>query len=265
MHQLRWLASEGVTDVVYSIGYLGDLIRDALAVAPDLGCTVRFVDEGRRDSGRAARCGSRSTQGVLDETFFVLYGDSYLRVDLGRRSPTLRGVRRRSPDDGVPQRRPVGHEQRRVRRARVVRYDKHEPDPHGAGMHHIDYGLSVLRGRQRACSNPRRGAERPRRHDEIASVSKADSRDTRPTPLLRDRFAGRAGRPPGPPRPESPDDRRPLAADRRPIALLVPDDDVADPELSIVIPALNEELTVGDFVDWCKRGPRRPPASPARS
>ena len=27
----------------------------------------------------------------------------------------------------------------------VVRYDKHEPDPRAAGMHHIDYGLSILR------------------------------------------------------------------------------------------------------------------------
>ena len=27
-----------------------------------------------------------------------------------------------------------------------------------------------------------------------------------------------------------------------------------DPELSIVIPALNEELTIGDFVDWCQEG-----------
>ena len=38
------------------------------------------------------------------------------------------------------------------------------------------------------------------------------------------------------------------------VRLLVPQEDVADPELSIVIPALNEELTVGEFVDWCKQG-----------
>ena len=30
---------------------------------------------------------------------------------------------------------------------RVVRYDKREPDPAAAGMHHIDYGLSILRPR----------------------------------------------------------------------------------------------------------------------
>jgi hypothetical protein len=38
------------------------------------------------------------------------------------------------------------------------------------------------------------------------------------------------------------------------VRLLVPRTDVAEPELSIVIPALNEEITVGDFVDWCHEG-----------
>ena len=39
--------------------------------------------------------------------------------------------------------------------------------------------------------------------------------------------------------------------------LLLPADDVASPELSIVIPALNEGLTIGQFVDWCQEGLRR--------
>ena len=41
------------------------------------------------------------------------------------------------------------------------------------------------------------------------------------------------------------------------VRLQVPADDVADPELSIVIPALNEELTIADFVDWCQEGLRK--------
>ena len=36
--------------------------------------------------------------------------------------------------------------------------------------------------------------------------------------------------------------------------LLLPDADVDDPELSIVIPALNEELTITEFVRWCLEG-----------
>jgi glycosyltransferase involved in cell wall biosynthesis len=45
-----------------------------------------------------------------------------------------------------------------------------------------------------------------------------------------------------------------VAADDPDVVLHLPEDDVADPELSIVIPAADEELTVGDFVEWCKQG-----------
>src|SRR5262249_44172890 len=38
------------------------------------------------------------------------------------------------------------------------------------------------------------------------------------------------------------------------LLLLVPHNEVDDPELSIVIPALNEELTIGRFVEWCLEG-----------
>ncbi len=36
--------------------------------------------------------------------------------------------------------------------------------------------------------------------------------------------------------------------------LWLPDDDVSKPEVSIVIPALNEELTIAEFVGWCRQG-----------
>jgi glycosyltransferase involved in cell wall biosynthesis len=38
------------------------------------------------------------------------------------------------------------------------------------------------------------------------------------------------------------------------VQLFLPEDDEGNPELSIVIPALNEGLTIADFVDWCRRG-----------
>ena len=41
------------------------------------------------------------------------------------------------------------------------------------------------------------------------------------------------------------------------LRLLIPVNDVVDPELSIVIPALNESLTIELFVDWCHEGLRR--------
>src|SRR5262245_37787228 len=38
------------------------------------------------------------------------------------------------------------------------------------------------------------------------------------------------------------------------IQLLIPDEDVDDPEISIVVPAMNERVTIEDFVEWCKTG-----------
>jgi glycosyltransferase involved in cell wall biosynthesis len=40
------------------------------------------------------------------------------------------------------------------------------------------------------------------------------------------------------------------------VSLHVPDDDVENPDVSIVIPALDEELTVSEFVAWCRQGLR---------
>jgi glycosyltransferase involved in cell wall biosynthesis len=38
------------------------------------------------------------------------------------------------------------------------------------------------------------------------------------------------------------------------LELRTPEKDVEDPEISIVVPALNEALTIADFVDWAKEG-----------
>ena len=38
------------------------------------------------------------------------------------------------------------------------------------------------------------------------------------------------------------------------VRLLIPEADVAEPQISIVIPALDEERTIAEFVEWCKEG-----------
>src|ERR1700694_1218463 len=37
-------------------------------------------------------------------------------------------------------------------------------------------------------------------------------------------------------------------------ALCIPDRDEPAPEVSLVVPAMNEQITIGMFVDWCKTG-----------
>jgi glycosyltransferase involved in cell wall biosynthesis len=38
------------------------------------------------------------------------------------------------------------------------------------------------------------------------------------------------------------------------LTLLIPENDTDSPEATILIPALNEELTIGEFIDWCHEG-----------
>ena len=50
------------------------------------------------------------------------------------------------------------------------------------------------------------------------------------------------------------DAAQPMPAAADDIRLLVPAEDVADPEVTILVPALNEEITIGRFVEWCRQG-----------
>ena len=36
--------------------------------------------------------------------------------------------------------------------------------------------------------------------------------------------------------------------------ILLPENDVKAPEITIAIPALDEELCIGEFIDWCWQG-----------
>jgi glycosyltransferase involved in cell wall biosynthesis len=40
----------------------------------------------------------------------------------------------------------------------------------------------------------------------------------------------------------------------RDVRLLVPLDDRSDPEVTVLVPAVNEEITISEFVAWCKEG-----------
>jgi NDP-sugar pyrophosphorylase family protein len=141
--QLEWLAGEGVERVVYSVGYRADMIREVLGSGERFGLRIDYVDEGDdlRGSGGALRLAL--DHGALPDQFFVLYGDSYLRVNLA-------AVEQRWNASGKPALMTVLRNAGRWDRSNAtlrdgeVLYDKGAPE--GApGMEWIDYGLSVVR------------------------------------------------------------------------------------------------------------------------
>lgn len=142
-HQLAWLAAQGVRCVVYSIGMKGDMIRDYVGDGSGWGLAVTYVDDGAELKGTAGALRLALDAGVLGDAFFVLYGDSFLPIDI---PPVARAF----AASGAPALMTVfrNHGQWDTSNVvyadgRVVAYDKERREP-CADMVYIDYGFSVL-------------------------------------------------------------------------------------------------------------------------
>src|SRR6478752_10400828 len=65
-HQLAWLAGHGVTDVVLSIGYRGEMLRAHVGDGARFGLRVAYVDEGVDLRGTAGALRLALAHGALD-------------------------------------------------------------------------------------------------------------------------------------------------------------------------------------------------------
>lgn len=142
-HQLTLLARQGVRRVVYCIGYLGGLLRDYVGDGARYGLAVDYVDEGEHLLGTAGAIRLAVDQGVMDQGFLVLYGDSYLPIDIApvwaASEQGLRPLMTILRNEGQWDRSNV-----RFDDGQPLLYDKRVADPAANGMRYIDYGLSVL-------------------------------------------------------------------------------------------------------------------------
>ena len=144
-HQLTWLAGHGVTDVVLSVGYRGEMLRDHVGDGARFGIGVRIVDEGTELRGTAGALRLALDRGALEPAFLLTYGDSFLPIDFG-------DVWRRFQASGAPALMTVFHNGGRwddsnviFRDGRIVLYDKHHATRPAADFDYIDYGLSAMK------------------------------------------------------------------------------------------------------------------------
>ena len=141
-HQIDLLARQDVREVVYCVGYLGEMVERALGDGSRWGMRFRYVFDGPTLAGTGGAV--RGALPVAGETFFVMYGDSYLECDFNAieaafRSSGALGLMTVFRNDDRWDRSNVEYDD-----GRIVRYDKRHRD---ARMHHIDYGLGVLTAR----------------------------------------------------------------------------------------------------------------------
>jgi len=137
-HQLRLLASHGVSQIVLCVGYLGEMIEHEIGAARH-GISVVYSYDGPGLDGTLGAI--RRARPLLGERFLVLYGDTYLRVD-------YRAVAESWQSGGRPAVMAVLRNEGRwdasnavLRDGMVERYDKANPT---SDMQWIDYGLGGL-------------------------------------------------------------------------------------------------------------------------
>ena len=78
VYQLELLKSYEITDIVLSIGYLGNQIRDYFGNGSKMGIQITYSFE-ERPMGTGG--GIKLASHLLRDEFFVIYGDSYLPID----------------------------------------------------------------------------------------------------------------------------------------------------------------------------------------
>lgn len=142
-YQLEWLARQNVRRVVLALGYCADMISVAVGDGSRFGLSVAYANEGDALRGTGGALRFIADLGLLDDSFFVLYGDSYLPIDF---LPVWRTSGDGRFDTMTVMRNDGRWDKSNVifRNGDLMLYDKFAPNPGALGMTYIDYGLSVL-------------------------------------------------------------------------------------------------------------------------
>lgn len=138
-HQLRTFHRQGITDVVMCVGHFADQIIDHFGDGHDLGVSITYsVEEKKLDTGGALKL----AYPYLDEVFFTIYGDSYLRQSYAPVSEFFFS----NPSEGLMC---VYENNNQIEPSRVlldgtlVKQYKKDPPPKGA--QHMEYGLNIFK------------------------------------------------------------------------------------------------------------------------
>jgi NDP-sugar pyrophosphorylase family protein len=139
-HQLRLVRDRGVERVVLCVGYLGEMIRNFVDDGKAFGLQVEYSWDGGQPLGTAGAV--RAALPLLGESFFLMYGDSYLPCDYRAAERAFQmagkqGLLTVFRNDGQWDASNV-----EFRDGRIVAYSKQERNPN---MRHIDYGLELFR------------------------------------------------------------------------------------------------------------------------
>lgn len=142
-HQLRLLRKSGIERVVLCAGYLGGMIAEFVGDGSRFGLEVRYSFDGDKPlgTGGAIRKALQLVAGQGDDSFFVLYGDSYLPCDYRAVGAAFRDSGRQGLMTIFRNSDSFDSSNVEAADGRITRYDKRDRTP---AMQYIDYGLGVF-------------------------------------------------------------------------------------------------------------------------
>lgn len=79
VHQLRLLKRQGIRNILVCAGYLGEQIVDVIGDGSQFGIKIGYSFDGPQLLGTAGAI--KQAMPLVQDNFFVLYGDSYLSCD----------------------------------------------------------------------------------------------------------------------------------------------------------------------------------------
>ncbi len=138
-HQIELLRASGITRLVICAGHLGGMIRDHFGDGSAHGVRLEYSFDGDRLLGTGGAL--RKALPLLGDSFFVLYGDSYLPVDYRAVGQALLDSRKQGLMTVFRNEGRWDASNVRFENGRILSYDKKSRDP---GLKHIDYGLSAF-------------------------------------------------------------------------------------------------------------------------
>jgi N-acetyl-alpha-D-muramate 1-phosphate uridylyltransferase len=139
-HEIGLLKRSGIGDFVLCVGHLGEKVEGYFGDGRKWGVKVRYSYDGPKLMGAAGAL--KGAEQLLEECFFVTYGDAYLRAD-------YLGIMRALVDSGrlgvmavYENHNKFGLSDVVVKGGHVVRYDKGGQRAH---MDWVNFGVSALR------------------------------------------------------------------------------------------------------------------------
>ena len=80
-YQLELLRRGGITNIVLCIGYMGEQIKSQFGDGEKWGINIKYSSE---DKPLGTAGALKKAEALLNDTFFTMYGDSYLFLDFSR-------------------------------------------------------------------------------------------------------------------------------------------------------------------------------------